>query len=112
LPSRNFSERWVFAAVKNPAPTFTVRHNIEASRFEAEIDGQHAVADYELVGNEMIFTHTFVPPALRGRGIAEKLVEAALNHAREKGHQVLPRCSYVAVYIERRPEFKKLLASA
>jgi uncharacterized protein len=87
-----------------------VRHNEPEHRFEVEIDGQVSVADYELQGDQMIFTHTYTPPAQRGRGIAEKLVRAALEHARDKKRKVVPACSYVAVFIERYPEFKSLLA--
>ncbi len=87
-----------------------VRHNVAGSRFEAEVDGYLSVADYELRGTELIMTHTFVPPELRGRGIAEKLVRTALEHARSERLKVVPACSYVGVFIERHPEFRPLLA--
>ena len=93
----------------NP-PSVTVRHNVAASRFETEIGGHLAVADYTLDGEKMIFTHTFVPPELRGRGLAEKLVRAGFAEARMQGRRVVPACSYVAAFIERNPEFKELLA--
>src|SRR3954468_22213217 len=81
-----------------------VRHNEAERRFEATVDGHLSVADYELDGDRMIFTHTFVPPELRGRGIAEKLVRAGLEHARTQGRKVVPACSYVGVFIERNKE--------
>jgi uncharacterized protein len=87
-----------------------VRHNEHEHRFEVEIEGQLSVADYELQGDRMVFTHTYTPPALRGRGIAEKLVRAALEHARDQRRKIVPACSYVAVFIERHPEFKPLVA--
>lgn len=90
--------------------TILVKHNAAESRFEAEVDGVRSVADYELQGERMIFTHTFVPAELRGRGIAEKLVRAGLEHARAQRLRVMPACSYVAVFIERHAEFKPLLA--
>jgi predicted GNAT family acetyltransferase len=55
-------------------------------------------------------THTFVPGELRGRGLAEQLVRAALEHARAEKLRVVPACSYVAKYIERHPEYRALLA--
>jgi predicted GNAT family acetyltransferase len=58
----------------------------------------------------MIFTHTFVPDALRGRGIAAVLVRTALEEARRTGRRVVPRCSYVAEFIQRHPEFRDLVA--
>ena len=87
-----------------------VRHNPAASRFEAEIDGHLAVADYVQAGDRMIFTHTFVPPELRGRGVAEALVRPALEEARRTGRRVVPQCSYVARFIERHPEYCDLIA--
>jgi len=86
-----------------------VRHNEAGHRFEVEIDGQLSVADYQIQGERMIFTHTFVPPAQRGRGIAEKLVRVALEHARTQRMRVVPACSYVEVFIDRHAEFKPLL---
>jgi len=86
-----------------------VRHNAAENRFETEVDGLLSVADYQLRGTEMIMTHTFVPPELRGRGIAGKLVRAALEHARSERLKIVPACSYVDVFIKRHPEYAPLL---
>lgn len=85
-----------------------VRHNVAASRFETTVGGGLAVADYELQADSVIFTHTLVPPAARGRGVAEGLVRAALGWAKEKPLRVVPACSYVARFIDRHPEFRAL----
>lgn len=85
-----------------------VRHNTPEHRFEVEVGGVLSVAEYERRGTEMIMTHTFVPPQLRGQGIAEKLVRAALEHARNERLRVVPACSYVAAFIKRHPEFHPL----
>ncbi len=92
-----------------PGNPITVRHNPAENRFEAEVDGLLSVADYELRGTDLVMTHTLVPPQLRGRGIAEKLVRVALEHARSERLRVVPACSYVGVFIERHPEFRPLL---
>lgn len=91
-------------------PPVTVRHDEAARRFVADIDGHLAHADYELDGDRMVFTHTFVPPELRGRGLAEQLIRPALAHARAHHLRVIPACSYVASFIGRHPEFRDLLA--
>jgi uncharacterized protein len=96
--------------MNTPSTEIMVRHNAAENRFEAEVDGRLSVADYELRGTEMIMTHTFVPPELRGRGIAAKLVRSALEHARSERLKVVPACSYVDVYFRRHPEFRPLLA--
>ena len=90
--------------------TVVVTHNAARQRFEATVDGQLCVADYQLRGNVMWMTHTGVPPAVGGRGIAAELVRVALAWADEKGYAVEPSCSYVEVYMRRHPETLKLLA--
>ena len=87
-----------------------IRHDRAASRFEARVDGQCCVADYRITGPVMTMHHTYVPPALEGRGIAAALVAAALAHARAAGLRVRPTCSYVARYMRRHPETLDLLA--
>jgi uncharacterized protein len=87
-----------------------VRHNPAESRFETHVDGLLSVADYRLQDGEMVMTHTYVPPELRGRGIAEQLVRAALEHARAEQLRVVPDCSYVALYIQRHPDYQSLVS--
>ena len=87
-----------------------VRSNPAARRYESTVDGLLSVCAYELDGTTMVFTHTEVPPELRGRGIAEKLVRFALADAREQGRKIVPACSYVARFIGHHPESRDLLA--
>lgn len=87
-----------------------VAHSAKAQRYEAMVDGHLSVCEYTLAGDRVIFTHTQVPPELRGRGIAEQLVRAALADARAQGRKVVPACSYVATFIERHAEYQDLLA--
>ena len=91
------------------AEAVPVRHNVAAHRYEAVVDGHLSVCDYEIAGDKMIFTHTLVPPELRGRGIAEQLVRAALAEARTNGRKVIPACVYVAKFIERHREYQDLV---
>ena len=92
--------------------TPAVVHNRAASRFEAEIDGRLAVCHYHRHDDVLDLTHTEVPPAAQGRGIAAVLVQATLDWARHEGLRVRPRCSYVASYMRRHPETHDLLESA
>ena len=87
-----------------------VRHNPADSRYEAEVEGHRAVTEYRVEGDRVIFTHTFVPPELRGRGNAEALVRTALEETRRRGSRVVAECSYVAAFIRRHPEFQSLIA--
>jgi uncharacterized protein len=87
-----------------------VQHNIDQQRFECIVDGLLCVADYQLSADVMHMTHTEVPPALGGQGIAAALVAAALEYARSAKLKVNPACSYVRLYMQRHPETQSLQA--
>ncbi len=88
----------------------TVRHLVDERRYEIGASPLTAVLEYEKAGDRITITHTFVPPALRGQGLAEALVRTALADARAAGYKVVPACSYVARFIERHQEYQPLLA--
>jgi predicted GNAT family acetyltransferase len=87
-----------------------VIHNAAASRFEARLDQGLAVADYHRQADRLVFFHTEVPFELRGRGIAGRVVGAALDYAQTEGLKVVPSCSYVRAFIRRHPEYAPLVA--
>jgi predicted GNAT family acetyltransferase len=88
----------------------SVRDNPAQSRFELDIEGATAFANYRLTPRAVIITHTETPPALRGRGIASELVAGALTIIRRDGRKVIAGCSFVADYLRRHPEFADLVA--
>lgn len=90
----------------------TVRNNEEAQRYEAEVAGQVAITQYQRTGDSIIFTHTEVPAALEGHGIAAKLARTALDDAAAHSLVVVPLCPYVASYIRRHQEYLPLVDSA
>lgn len=94
----------------HPPAAMSVLDNPEASRFEAALDGQLAVSEYSLSGDTITFTHTAVPEALQGRGVASRLIGEALAMARERGWKVVPQCSAVAAYMRKHKETQDLLA--
>ena len=86
-----------------------VVHNIRARRFEIKVDQLLAVLEYEMHGNRIVFTHTGVPPALEGQGVASRLARVALEHARENSYKVVPACEFMDVYIRRHREYQPLV---
>jgi len=74
-------------------------------RYEATIDGELAVVEYHLEGDRIVFTHTEVPSALEGHGLAAKLAQTVLDDARARHLMVVPRCPYIASYIKRHQEY-------
>lgn len=86
-----------------------VRDNSALSRFELEAEGATAFMNYRLLGNVITLDHTETPVAARGRGIASRLVEGALEMARARGLKIVPRCPFVRVYLAKHPEYRDLL---
>lgn len=93
-----------------PQSPLPVTHNPSANRFEAGGEGHLAVCEYTTEGARRVFTHTYVPPEWRGRGLAEQLVRAALDDTRRRGLKAVAACSYVAAFVARHPEDQDLLA--
>jgi predicted GNAT family acetyltransferase len=87
-----------------------IQHNSSQQRFEWTEDGILCVLDYQFHNGVMIITHTGVPEAVGGRGIAADMTKAALDKARNEGWTVRPLCSYAAAYIQRNKQYQDLLA--
>lgn len=87
-----------------------VSNNRDENRYELEVDGRLAIAEYRLRPGRITLTHTEVPEALGGRGIGKTLVKAALDDARRQGLKVVPVCPFVKHYIDTHPEERDLLA--
>lgn len=87
-----------------------VRHNPEARRFEACVDGALCRADYRMAGDVMHIVHTEVPRRFEGRGLSGQVVQAALDYARANGLRVVPVCGYVRAYMRRHADTQDLLA--
>lgn len=87
-----------------------VTDNAAEQRYELAVDGAVAIAAYRPRDGVLLFTHTEVPKALEGRGIAGRLIKGALADVRARGLKIVPLCSFVAAYIERHPEEQDLVA--
>ncbi|MDY7097318.1 MAG: GNAT family N-acetyltransferase [Pseudomonadota bacterium] len=61
-------------------------------------------------GDVRVATHTIVPPAIGGRGIAGQLVKQLIADARDQGFRIVPQCSYVAKKFDNNPDWADLRA--
>jgi len=95
----NVGSKRSFEAVMN------VRHNQAASRYELDTEHGLAIAVYSVRGDKAVFTHTEVPPQDEGKGIATRLVRAALDDIRRRGLKIVPACSFVVAFVRRHPEY-------
>jgi len=87
-----------------------IKQNTEQNRFVSSVEGYEAVLEYTLKDNVIDLYRTFAPPELRGKGVAGKIVKYVLEHAKENNLKVIPTCPYVKGYIERKEDYKELLA--
>ena len=90
-----------------PSP---IRQNTARSRFELDVDGHVAFADYRTADGVVAITHTETPAALRGRGIGAQVVLGALSHIRAQGLKVRLLCSFARHVMAQHPETQDLLA--
>jgi predicted GNAT family acetyltransferase/glutaredoxin len=82
-----------------------------ASRYELRLDGRLVgLAAYHRRDGRLAFTHTEVEESCQGRGLGSRLAAAALEDAGRRGLQVVPLCPFIAHYIERHPEYQRLVA--
>ncbi len=89
-----------------------IEHSDQKCQFRMSVDGQDCILEYRLDEPVMTITHTWVPEALGGRGLAGEITRHALEFARDRHWQVVPVCSYVAAYIRRHPQYNSLLHSS
>jgi uncharacterized protein len=78
--------------------------NKAQSRFELDVAGAVAFANYRLAPPAVIITHTETPRDLRGRGIASELIKGALELIRADGQSVIAGCGFVVDYLRKHPE--------
>lgn len=82
-----------------------IEHESSRRRFVTQVDGHEAYVEYEQGHGVMTITHTIVPSAIGGRGIAGQLVQAAVEHARGADLKVDPACSYAARWFDKHPTY-------
>lgn len=88
----------------------TISENTDKKRFEATLEGKVAFVDYIRTKDAVYLTHTEVPRGLEGKGVGGGLVKAVLETLETEGSKIAPLCPFVASYIKRHPEWKRILA--
>jgi predicted GNAT family acetyltransferase len=82
-------------------------------RYVATIAGSDAEAELTFHREDpdiFVADHTGTPTALRGRGIATKLVERMVADARREGFRIRPVCPFVVALFSQHPEWADLEA--
>ena len=88
-----------------------IEHDESAHRFVLGRDGVESYLLYRPIDPlAMDFVSTWVHPLLRNSGVGARLVEHALDWAKERGLKIVPTCWFVAEYIERNPEYASMVS--
>ncbi|TDC59633.1 N-acetyltransferase [Micromonospora sp. KC207] len=92
--------------------SFLVEDNPARRRFEILVDDALAgFTAYLPRGAVLVFTHTEVDAKFQNMGVGSALVRATLDQVRERGGRVVPKCPFMAAFIERHPEYADLVAA-
>ena len=87
-----------------------LRDNTALSRLELDVEGHIAFADYRRAGGSLVIDHVETPAALRGGGVAARVMQGVADQARREGLKVTPICSYAVAWFQRHPEARDLLS--
>ncbi len=82
----------------------TLIHNEAECKYEYHIDEHIAYITYDDQNGEMHLTHTIVPDALAGKGLAKQLLEDVLEQIKKDGKKAVAQCSYIVKYQEKNPD--------
>ena len=93
--------------MSQPDSNFTF--NEAASQFQLTVEGHTAFIEFSRTGDIIILPHTEVPAALEGRGVGKQLVEQTLTYIEQQGWKVVPLCPFVKAYIQRHPEWERIV---
>ena len=86
--------------------------NAAQSRYELGLGGEvMAFVSYRIDdadGNVVLITHTEVTGP-EGQGLGSRLARRLLDEIRQRGQGVVPRCGFIAGWIDKHPEYADLV---
>ncbi|MCU1643955.1 MAG: N-acetyltransferase [Nocardia sp.] len=91
-------------------PIITQAADLNPPRYEISLDGERAgFTSYVDRDQQRIFFHTEIDDRFTGRGLAGKLIRAALTDTRSAGRRIVPICPFVAAFVQKHHDFDDLL---
>ena len=87
-----------------------VQNDETKNKFYALVEGREAHVEYAHSGDVYNLMHTFVPEELRGHGVADELVQAALDQIKAQDAKFIPTCPFVQAFLKRHPEYRAGMA--
>ena len=84
--------------------------NVALHQYEFRIGDLIPRIEYIKTKNgEIYLTPTEVPSALEGKGVGSSLVRLALEDIERQQLRLVPLCPFVAGYVQKHPEWKRLV---
>ena len=109
LHKSNYSNELEVIEYKNMIMRYKLFDNEDKKQYELRIDTQVAKIEYIKAAGTIYLTHTEVPKALEGKGIAKEMVLRTLEDIEKNELTLVPLCPFVAAYIKKHPEWRKLV---
>lgn len=98
------------AASSDDPETPIVTHDPDRHRYVVSVGGVPlGTSVYSEAGGVTIFVHTEIEAAGEGRGLGSVLVQWALDDVAARGGRIVPLCPFVAGWIDRHPEYRRLV---
>jgi predicted GNAT family acetyltransferase len=91
--------------------TVNIEFNEKNGNFNITSEGRKvALMTFVFAGpDKIIIDHTEVSPVFNGKGLGKKLVEKAVETAREKNWKIIPLCPFAKKTFDRNPQFNDVL---
>ena len=91
--------------------TVNIEFNEKNGNFNITAEGRKiALMTFVFAGpDKIIIDHTEVSPVFNGKGLGKKLVEKAVEVAREKNWTIVPLCPFAKKTFDKNPQFNDVL---
>jgi predicted GNAT family acetyltransferase len=78
-----------------------ISHDSKSREFSALVEGQKCIVHYTVIDNNTIdIDHTFVPRAIRNKGVARSMMEQIIKFLEHNNIKVNPTCSYAQKFFD------------
>jgi len=91
--------------------TVNIEFNEKNGNFNITSEGRKvALMTFVFAGaDKIIIDHTEVSPEFNGKGLGKKLIEKAVEVARQKKWTIIPLCPFAKKTFEKNPEYNDVL---
>ena len=87
-----------------------VEHDPMAQKFTCEANGEECFLAYTVINGNLNVHFMFVPDGAEGERVADALVNAAFNFARQNNTKIISSSAYVdEIFMKKHPEYTSLL---